>query len=261
MTDHPIVSREAWTAARKVHLAREKEFTRLRDQISAERRELPWVKVEENYVFESPRGRASLAELFEGRGQLIVYHFMFGPGWTEGCPSCAFIADHFEGMLPHLNARDVTLLAISRAPLDQIEAFKKRMGWKFQWVSSFGNDFNHDYGVSFTSDEMARGQVDYNYQTGPSPVEELPGASVFVRQGGDVFHTYSSYARGLDLLVGTYNFLDIAPKGRDEAGLDFSMAWVRHHDKYGAGYVVDPHAPYIPPQGANCPHCMAEVRS
>jgi predicted dithiol-disulfide oxidoreductase (DUF899 family) len=230
---HSIVSRDAWLAARKAHLTREKEFTRLRDQLSAERRELPWVKVEKEYVFDGPDGQETLADLFAGRSQLIVYHFMFGPDWEQGCPSCSLLSDHIDGANLHLPHRDVTLLAVSRAPLAQIEAFKRRMGWRFKWVSSYDNDFNHDYHVSFTPDEMARGEVDYNYQMQEFPSEEAPGASVFYKDpAGAVFHTYSAYARGLDMLIGAYTYLDLVPKGRDEAALPWTMAWVRHHDKY-----------------------------
>ena len=228
-----IVSQDEWVAARKQLLSKEKEFTRLRDKLSAERRELPWVKVKKNYVFDGPKGKEVLADLFDGRSQLIVYHFMFGPEWKEGCPSCSFLADHIDGAAVHLAQRDVTLLAVSRAPLSHIETFKKRMGWRFKWVSSYGNDFNSDYHVSFTKDEMAKGKVYYNYDMHEFPSEEGPGASVFYKDGsGDIFHSYSSYARGLDMLVGAYNYLDLVPKGRDEAELPWTMAWVRHHDKY-----------------------------
>ncbi len=234
MPSHKVVSREEWLKARKAHLAREKEFTRLRDKLSAERRDLPWVKVEKNYVFDAPKGKETLAELFDGRSQLIVYHFMFGPGWEQGCPSCSFLADHIDGSVVHLAHRDVTALAVSRAPLPQIEAFKKRMGWRFKWVSSYGNDFNFDYHVSFTKDEMAKDKVYYNYEMTEFDSEEAPGTSAFYKDGtGDIFHTYSSYARGLDMLVGAYNYLDLVPKGRDEEELPWTMAWVRHHDRYG----------------------------
>ncbi|HKX29718.1 MAG TPA: thioredoxin family protein, partial [Blastocatellia bacterium] len=245
-----IVSREAWLEARKAHLVKEKELTRQRDELSRQRRELPWVKVEKNYLFDGPNGKETLADLFDGRSQLIVYHFMLGPDWKEGCPSCSLLADHIDGSLPHLQARDVTLIAVSRAPQPQIEAFKKRMGWRFKWVSSFGNDFNYDYHVSFTKDEMAVGQVYYNYTMQEFGSEEAPGVSVFYRDAaGAVFHTYSSYGRGGDLFLGAYNYLDLTPKGRDEGGLTFSMAWVRHHDRYEHNYTVDPKAPYTPPEG------------
>ena len=230
---HQIVSREEWLVARRQHLAREKELTHARDRLSAERRELPWVRVDKPYRFDGPDGPESLADLFAGRSQLIVYHFMFGPGWEQGCKSCSYLADHFDGAAVHLAQRDVTLVAVSRAPWPEIEAFKRRMGWRFKWVSSYANDFNRDYHVSFTSDELAKGEADYNFQLGSFPVDEAPGASVFYKDpAGGIFHTYSTYARGLDILVGTYNFLDLAPKGRDEDGLPFTMEWVRHHDRY-----------------------------
>jgi predicted dithiol-disulfide oxidoreductase (DUF899 family) len=233
--EHRIVSQADWLVARKRLLSREKEFTRLRDQLSAERRELPWVRVEKEYVFDGPAGKETLADLFEGRSQLMVYHFMFGPGWEQGCPSCSFVSDHIDGANWHLPHRDVTLLAVSRAPLPEIEAFRKRMGWRFKWVSSYGNDFNRDYHVSFTPDEMAKGKVYYNYEDTEFSSEEAPGISIFYRDpSGAIFHTYSAYARGLDMLIGAYNYLDLAPKGRDEAALPWTMAWVRHHDRYGA---------------------------
>jgi len=228
-----IVSHPEWVEARKQFLAKEKEFTRLRDDLSRQRRELPWERVEKQYVFEGPRGKETFAQLFDNRSQLIVYHFMFGPGWSEGCPSCSYLSDHFDGMTIHLAHRDVTFAVVSRAPYAEIAAFKKRMGWRFHWVSSFGTDFNYDYHVSQTENEKASGQADYNYTFAPFPSEERPGASVFLQEAdGAIYHTYSAYARGLDILVGTYNFLDLAPKGRDEDGLKHSMAWVRHHDKY-----------------------------
>jgi predicted dithiol-disulfide oxidoreductase (DUF899 family) len=231
---HKIVSPDEWLQARKAHLAKEKEFTRARDALSRERRELPWVKVEKAYLFDTPEGKKKLDDLFEGRSQLIVYHFMFGPDWEQGCKSCSFLADHFDSAAVHLAQRDVTLAVVSRAPLAEIEAFRRRMGWRFRWVSSHGSDFNHDYHVSFTPDEMAKGPVDYNYTKQKFGSEEAPGASVFYRdEDGHIFHTYSAYGRGLDILIGAYNFLDLVPKGRDEDDLDFTMAWVRHHDRYG----------------------------
>jgi predicted dithiol-disulfide oxidoreductase (DUF899 family) len=233
--EHRIVSQADWLVARKRLLSREKEFTRLRDQLSAERRGLPWVRVEKEYVFDGPAGKETLADLFEGRSQLMVYHFMFGPGWEQGCPSCSFVSDHIDGANWHLPHRDVTLLAVSRAPLPEIEAFRKRMGWRFKWVSSYGNDFNRDHHVSFTPDQMAKGKVYYNYEDTEFSSEEAPGISIFYRDpSGAIFHTYSAYARGLDMLIGAYNYLDLAPKGRDEAALPWTMAWVRHHDRYGA---------------------------
>jgi predicted dithiol-disulfide oxidoreductase (DUF899 family) len=231
--EHRIVSRDEWLAARKGFLSEEKEFTRLRDRLSAKRRELPWVKVDKTYVFEGPDGKEALAHLFDGKSQLIVYHFMLGPGWKEGCASCSFLADHFDGAIIHLAQRDVTFVVISRAPLAEIQAFQRRMGWRFKWLSSYRNGFNRDYHVSFTPEEMEQGKAYYNYKIGEFPVEEAPGASVFYKDAaGDIFHTYSCYARGLDILVGAYNWLDLAPKGRDEADLPWTMAWVRHHDRY-----------------------------
>lgn len=229
---HKVVSQNEWLTARKALLAKEKEFSHARDKLSEARRALPWVKVEKNYVFEGPNGRETLSDLFAGRSQLIVYHFMLGPGWVQGCPSCSFLADHFDGAATHLAHRDVALVVVSRAPLAEIEAYKKRMGWKFKWVSSYGNDFNHDFHVSFTKEELAKG-AEYNYSTGKIPSEELPGLSAFIKnESGVVLHTYSAYARGLDTLIGAYNFLDMAPKGRDEGALPWTMAWVRRHDEY-----------------------------
>jgi predicted dithiol-disulfide oxidoreductase (DUF899 family) len=258
--DHEVVSPKEWTASRKELLQKEKEFTRLRDELSRKRRELPWEKVEKNYVFDGPSGKVTLADLFGGKSQLLVYHFMFGPGWEAGCPSCSYLADHFGGSLVHLANRDVTLAVISHAPMAEIAAFKKRMGWQFRWVSSFANDFNHDYHVSFTKQEMAKGKVEYNYEMTEFPSEEAPGLSVFYKnEKGEIFHTYSSYARGLDILVGAYNFLDFAPKGRDEEGLAFSMSWVRHHDRYTEGYVVDPKAQYAAPKKAGSSCCSEQA--
>jgi predicted dithiol-disulfide oxidoreductase (DUF899 family) len=230
---HNVVSQSEWLKARKALLAKEKEFTKTRDALSAARRDLPWTLIEKNYVFEGPNGKETLSDLFGGKSQLMIYHFMLGPGWVQGCPSCSFLADHFDGAAIHLAQRDVSLVVVSRAPLAEIEAYKKRMGWKFKWVSSFGNDFNRDFHVSFTTEEKTRGKVEYNYKLTEFPSEEAPGLSAFIKgEGGDVLHTYSSYARGLDMLVGTYNFLDMAPKGRDEGALPWTMAWVRRHDEY-----------------------------
>jgi predicted dithiol-disulfide oxidoreductase (DUF899 family) len=227
-----IVSEAEWLVARKDLLAREKEFTRQRDALSAARRQLPWVKVEKNYVFEGPNGEETLADLFEGRSQLIVYHFMLGPGWEEGCKSCSYLADHFDGANWHLPHRDVALVVISRAPLDEIRKYQKRMGWRFKWLSSYGNDFNFDYHVSASEEDKAKDKMYYNYRNAELISDELPGLSVFYKnEDGDVFHTYSTYARGLDIIVGTYNFLDLVPKGRDEDP-DSTMEWVRRHDEY-----------------------------
>ena len=230
---HPVVSQQEWLAARKALLAREKEFTRARDALSAERRNLPWVKIEKDYAFDTPQGRRGLSDLFAGKSQLVIYHFMLGPGWIQGCPSCSYLADHFDGMTIHLSQRDVTFMAVSRAPLTEIEAYKRRMGWRFPWGSSFGSDFNRDFAVSFSKEEAAAKALSYNYGTEPVHAEELPGLSAFYKdEQGEVFHTYSTYARGLDILVGTYNVLDMAPKGRDEGALPWTMAWVRRHDEY-----------------------------
>lgn len=230
---HQVVSREQWLAARQAYLAKEKELTRARDRLSAERRALPWVKIDKAYVFDTPAGKKTLADLFDGHSQLIVYHFMLGPDWIEGCPSCSLLADHFDGMLPHLAQRDVAFTAVSRAPLPEIEAYKKRMGWRFPWVSSHGSDFNADYHVSFALDAEGNGRGVYNYVEQDITSDEMPGLSVFYRDAdGSVFHTYSAYARGLDILIGAYNFLDLAPKGRDEDTLPWTMAWVRRHDEY-----------------------------
>jgi predicted dithiol-disulfide oxidoreductase (DUF899 family) len=231
--DHKVVSRDEWIEARREHLAKEKELTRLRDQLSAKRRELPWVKVDKEYVFDGPNGKETLADLFDGRSQLYVYHFMFGTDWDEGCPSCSFWADNFNGVVVHLNHRDVTLVAISKAPLAKLEAYKKRMGWSFKWVSSAENDFNRDYHVSFTPEEMEKGEVDYNFTKRSFPSEEAHGVSIFYKdENGDVFHTYSCYARGLDMVNGAYHMLDLVPKGRDEQDLPYTMTWLRRHDSY-----------------------------
>lgn len=234
-----VVSPAEWLAARKEFLKKEKEFTRLRDDLARQRRELPWQKVEKNYVFAAADGPRTLADLFAGRTQLIVYHFMFGPGWKEGCPSCSFLADSFDATTVHMAQRDTAFAAVSRATLPEIESFKKRMGWKFPWVSSFGTEFNYDFHVSFTKDEMASGKAYYNFQSSGFPSEEGPGLSAFLKHGDEIFHTYSSYARGLDILLPTYNFLDMTAKGRDEDSLPFPMAWVRHHDRYSAGKMID----------------------
>lgn len=227
-----IVAHEEWLAARKRHLAREKELTRLRDQISAERRALPWERVDKNYIFEGPKGPVSLADLFGQQSQLIVYHFMFGPGWEEGCKSCSLIADHINGFFTHMTARDIAFAAISRAPLAELLPFQKRLDWTFNWVSSHGNDFNRDYHVSFTPEEMEKGEVYYNYGMQEFPVEEAPGLSVFAKNArGEVFHTYSSFGRGLDHLMGIYHFIDTTPKGRHEDP-EHPMSWVRYHDRY-----------------------------
>jgi len=228
--EHRIVSREEWLAARKAHLANEKEFTRRRDALSAERQALPWVRVEKDYAFDGPDGRLSLADLFGGNSQLVIYHFMFGPGSTEGCPGCSFLADHFDGANLHLKHHDVSLVAVSRAPFTEFQAFRRRMGWDFPWVSSSGSDFNYDFHVSPSPAEKAAGRYEYNYEMHDGEGGEMPGFSVFYRnEAGEIFHTYSTYGRGGDLLIGAYNFLDMMPKGRNEDGI---MDWMRHHDRY-----------------------------
>ena len=233
--EHAVVPIERWIAERKALMAHEKELTHLRDQIARERRALPWERVEKDYAFDAPEGRRTLAELFEGRQQLLVQHFMLAPGWEQGCPSCSFMADHADGMNVHLANRDVTFAAISRAPLAEIERFRRRMGWQFEWVSSHGTDFNRDFGVTFTPEEVARGTLHYNYGEWPFASEEWPGISVFYKdEAGGIFHTYSTFGRGDELLSTAYMYLDLAPnKGRDEGGLPFPSAWWRHHDKYG----------------------------
>ena len=234
-SNHPIVTPSEWLAARTELLAEEKHLTRQMDALSAKRRALPWVKIEKDYHFEGRNGRVSLADLFAGRSQLVIQHYMLAPDWQEGCPSCSFMADHTDGMLPHLAARDVTMLAVSRAPLAEIEAFKKRMGWGFEWVSSGGGDFNYDFHVSFTEEESATGKVNYNFTMQERGSTDAPGISVFNKDAdGNVFHNYSVYGRGVELMMGTYRILDLVPKGRDEDKLSYSMEWVRHHDRYGS---------------------------
>jgi predicted dithiol-disulfide oxidoreductase (DUF899 family) len=235
-----VVSHLEWLAARKELLAKEKEHTRQSDMLAAERRNLPWMKVEKEYEFDTPSGKKKLADLFEGRSQLVVYHFMFAPEWEEGCPSCSILGDHIDGSVTHLANRDVTLIAVSRAPIAKIEAFKKRLGWKFKWASSFANDFNWDYHVSFTPEEVAKQEMYYTYETQPFPAEEAPGISVFYKdENGQVFHTYSTYGRGGEAMMGVYTYLDVTPRGRHEEGLAFPMAWRRHHDRYEQDYYAD----------------------
>ena len=230
--DHKVVSEKEWLTARKSLLVKEKKFSRLRDELNQQRRKLPWVKVDKNYVFDGPQGKQTLADLFCGKSQLIVYHFMFGPGWKEGCPHCSFWADHFDSVNHHLGQRDTTLVVVSQAPLKEIEPFKKRMGWRFKWVSSFKTNFNFDFNVSFTPEQIKSGAVFYNYEKTETDMEELQGVSAFYKdKRGDIYHTYSSYARGIDLLNTTYNCLDLTAKGRDE-NPEHSQDWVRYHDKY-----------------------------
>jgi predicted dithiol-disulfide oxidoreductase (DUF899 family) len=230
MTTPRIVSQEEWLEARKAHLAKEKEFTRARDELARHRRELPWVKVDKPYTFDAAEGRVSLGDLFGGNGQLLIYHFMMGPDWEEGCPSCSFWADNYNGVDVHLAHRDTALVAVSRAPLAKIDAYKKRMGWTFRWVSSAGSDFNFDYDASFEPDEEG---LRYNFGTIKPFGEETPGISAFRRgDGGAIYRTYSTYARGLDMLNGAYHLLDLTSKGRDEQELPWPMAWVKRHDRY-----------------------------
>jgi predicted dithiol-disulfide oxidoreductase (DUF899 family) len=231
---HPVVPAEEWATARTTLMAKEKEFTRLRDELARQRRDLPWAAVAKEYFFEGPEGTRSLPQLFDGRSQLIVYHFMFAPDWDEGCPSCSFWADTFNGSIEHLRARDVTMVAISRAPQPKLARYAKRMGWTFPWFSSGGTDFNYDFGVSFTPESLADGTAAFNYGTIKPDREDLPGVSVFCSHEGKVFHTYSAYARGIDMMNGTYQYLDLVPKGRDEAGLEHPAAWLRRHDEYGS---------------------------
>jgi predicted dithiol-disulfide oxidoreductase (DUF899 family) len=225
-------SRDEYRAARLALLAKEKELTRARDELAAERRRLPWIRLEKNYEFDGPDGRVSMLDLFGDRSQLIVYHFMFGPGWEEGCPSCSFWADAFGGMPVHLASRDASLVAVSRAPFAEIEAYRRRMGWSFRWVSSAASDFNYDFGVSATAEQRAAGG-EYNFRHVDEPMEESPGLSVFARDdAGRVFHTYSTFSRGLDPINSGYQLLDLTPKGRDEQDLPWTMAWLRRHDSY-----------------------------
>ena len=230
---HRVVTRNDWIAERKELLAREKELGRLRDEIAAERRSLAWVRIEKEYVFDTPAGPRSLAELFQGRRQLLVQHFMFGPGWEQGCKSCSFMADHLDGISVHLAQRDIALMVVSRAPLAEIERFRTRMGWEFAWASSNGNDFNRDFHVSFAPEDRIDGDVYYNYRLMPFPADEAPGISVFVKNdAGEVFHTYSTFGRGVEVMMGAYSLIDLTPHGRNEQDLPYTMAWMRHHDRY-----------------------------
>jgi predicted dithiol-disulfide oxidoreductase (DUF899 family) len=231
--NHPVVPPERWTAGRLALLAREKELMRLHDKVARERRALPWERVDKRYVFDTPQGPRTLAELFEGRRQLLVQHFMFGPGWAQGCPSCSYMADHVDGMNVHLAQRDINFVAVSRAPLAELLRFRERMGWRFAWVSSNGNDFNFDYRVSFTPRQQATGAIDYNYASRPFATDEMPGVSVFFKDdAGEVFHTYSTYGRGVEVMMGAYQLMDLVPEGRGERDVPRKMEWVRHHDRY-----------------------------
>ncbi|MGO8817620.1 MAG: DUF899 domain-containing protein [Terriglobia bacterium] len=258
-----VVSQEEWLAARKELLAKEKELTRARDVLNEARQALPWVKVEKRYVFDGPKGKETLADLFDGRSQLVVRHFMFGPGWKEGCVGCSFASDHVGDALVHLEHHDITYVAVSRAPLSEIEPFKQRMSWRFKWVSSFENDFNFDYHVSFRKEEMAKGKVHYNYEDRDVrfPSQEASGVSVFCKDAsGDVFHTYSAYARGDEGGLATYFYIDLTPMGRNEKGPTGTLAdWVRHHDRYEAGGHVDAGGRYVAPETSSaCCHDAAD---
>lgn len=233
--NHKIVSESEWIDYRKALLKDEKEFTILRDRLSQQRQDLPWVVINKEYIFEGPDGKQTLSELFDGRSQLVVYHFMFDPGWEAGCPSCSFWADNFNGIIVHLNQRDVTMIAVSRAPYSKIAAYRKRMGWDFKWMSSYNTDFNFDYDVSFTSEELAAKKAFYNFTTQDPHSPEREGVTVFYKDpAGRIFHTYSAYARGIDMLNTAYHYLDLVPKGRNEDGNDFPQFWVRRHDEYNS---------------------------
>jgi len=238
---HRVVAREQWLKERIALLAEEKAFTRQRDEMSRKVRDLPWVKVEKQYAFDSPTGKKSLADLFGPHSQLIVYHFMFDPTWSQGCKSCSFVADHYNNILIHLAHREVSFMTISKAPLEMLEQFRQRMGWSFPWVSAANTDFSRDFGVSFTDQELASDQTVYNFNGKPYPIRELPGLSVFFKDSrGDIYHTYSTFARGLDIFLGTYNYLDVTPRGRDEEQTGGMRGWLRHHDRYDDKPYVDP---------------------
>jgi predicted dithiol-disulfide oxidoreductase (DUF899 family) len=234
MINHPVVDRTAALASRLALLDKEKAFTRARDDLARARRALPWVRIDKGYDFDTPSGTRTLADLFAGRSQLIVQHFMFAPEWGEGCVGCSFSADHVDSALPHIQARDASFVVISRAPLAKIEAFKRRMGWRFDWVSSFASDFNYDFNVSFRRGDIAAGRAEYNYRPLDFEIEELSGHSVFLKRDDDIFHTYSTFARGDEMLMAAYMYIDLLPKGRDEDGLESPSSWWRHHDKYTA---------------------------
>lgn len=258
-----IVSRAEWLALRRELLAKEKALTRARDALSAERRELPWLQVDKEYAFDTPGGKKTLADLFGGRSQLIVYHFMWRRDLGDGCVGCSFLADHIDGANLHLAHHDVTLVAISRASLPELEAYKKRMGWRFEWVSSWGSDFNFDYHVSFPQEDLVKGKVFYNYRITDASIEELSGLSVFCKDAnGDIFHTYSSYGRGNEEVLGAYMYLDLTPKGRNETGPNHNLTdWVRQHDRYGAGGLVDLTGGYVAPKDADsCCHSAQGTR-
>lgn len=261
LENHPVVSEADWLTARLELLKKEKEFTRLKDELSRQRRALPWTRVEKNYVFDGPDGKQTLAELFEGRSQLVVYHFMFGPGWDAGCVGCSFVSDHIDGARQHFEQHDVKLVVISRAPFEELDPFRWRMGWKFKWVSSFGSTFNYDYHVSFTKEELAAGPVFENYGSGEQTMEETSAVSVFYKdETGAIYHTYSAFERGVEELVTTYSYLDLTPKGRNENGPHFNLGdWVRHHDRYGAGGHVTDEGRYVAPKNGG--PCCSEAQA
>lgn len=256
INDHRVVSREAWLQERKALLAEEKEMTRLRDRLSERRRALPWVKVETDYVFDTPDGRKTLSDLFEGRSQLIVKHFMLAPGQKDGCVGCSFEMDHVESALRHIEHHDVKFVAVARAPLSEIEAFKRRMGWHFDWVSSFGSSFNYDFNVSFTPEQMRQGKAFYNYRETEVPLEDLSGFSIFYKNDKRaIFHTYSSFGRGAEEVLGSYMLLDLTPKGRNETGPNFNLTdWVRHHDRYEVAGHVGPEGRWVAAERTDCCH-------
>ena len=251
MSEHEIATREQWTVARKNFLKKEKEFTRLRDKLSAERRELPWVRIDKSYVFDTPEGKRTLGDLFDGKSQLIIKHFMLAPGQKEGCVGCSFEVDHVDGALMHFQHHDVAFAAVARAPLDEIEAYRTRMGWNFPFVSSYDSDFNYDFNVSFTPEEVASGKGYYNYETTDVGIEDLSGLSVFYRNdSGEIFHTYSTFGRGGEEVLGAYMFLDMTPKGRNEHGPYYNLGdWVKLHDRYGAAGHVDAKGRWVPAAG------------
>jgi predicted dithiol-disulfide oxidoreductase (DUF899 family) len=239
-TGHRVISREEWLRERTALLAEEKELTRLGDALASKVRDLPWVKVDKLYTFDAPTGKISLADLFGARSQLIVYHFMFDPTWSQGCKSCSFIADHYNGIVVHLAHRDISFVTVSKAPIEKLEQFRTRMGWTFPWVSAANTDFSRDFGVSFTDQELADGKTVYNFTSKPYPIRELPGLSVFYKDArGNIYHTYSTFARGLENFLTAYQYIDITPKGRDEAQTG-GMGWLRHHDRYDDANFVDP---------------------
>jgi predicted dithiol-disulfide oxidoreductase (DUF899 family) len=242
LTGGRVVSRDEWIRERVALLAEEKEFTRRRDALAGKVRDLPWVKVEKQYTFDTPAGKKSLAELFGPHSQLVVYHFMFDPTWSQGCKSCSFVADHYNGVVTHLAHRDISFVTVSKAPIEKLEQFRERMGWSFPWVSGASTDFGRDFGVSFTDQELASAETVYNFNTKPYPIRELPGLSVFVKGSrGEIYHTYSTFARGLEDFLTAYRYIDITPRGRDEEQTG-GMGWLRHHDRYDDAGFVDPWA-------------------